>query len=259
MAHTWDPDRYLTYADERGRPFVELVARIGATAPARGRGPRLRPRQPHRPARRAVAGRPRGRARLESGDDRRGRAASASRWPTTSPTCATGSPSGRSTYSSATRPSSGCRATSSCCRRWSPRWRPAAGSPSRCRATSTSRATRSGAELAAEAPYAEHTAGVAVPVLARPGRLLRRADRGRLLGGRLGDDVPHVLQRRRPGLHLGVRHRRPPDPPGAAGRPAAELRGGVQAPAGRGLPGPCRRHRAAAVPSGLRGGPGRRS
>ncbi|MBB6627197.1 trans-aconitate 2-methyltransferase [Nocardioides sp. KIGAM211] len=33
MAHTWDPDRYLTYADERGRPFVELVARIGSTAP----------------------------------------------------------------------------------------------------------------------------------------------------------------------------------------------------------------------------------
>ncbi|WP_134768668.1 methyltransferase domain-containing protein [Nocardioides sp. 1609] len=30
MAHTWDPERYLTYADERGRPFVELVARIGA-------------------------------------------------------------------------------------------------------------------------------------------------------------------------------------------------------------------------------------
>ena len=34
MPHTWDPDRYLTYADERGRPFVELVARIGAAAPA---------------------------------------------------------------------------------------------------------------------------------------------------------------------------------------------------------------------------------
>jgi trans-aconitate 2-methyltransferase len=31
--HTWDPDRYLTYADERGRPFVELVARVGADSP----------------------------------------------------------------------------------------------------------------------------------------------------------------------------------------------------------------------------------
>ncbi len=34
MPHTWDPERYLTYADERGRPFVELVARVGATSPA---------------------------------------------------------------------------------------------------------------------------------------------------------------------------------------------------------------------------------
>jgi trans-aconitate 2-methyltransferase len=35
MALTWDPQHYLTYADERGRPFVELVARVGAQAPAR--------------------------------------------------------------------------------------------------------------------------------------------------------------------------------------------------------------------------------
>jgi len=33
MAHAWDPDRYLTYSDERERPFVELVARIRAAAP----------------------------------------------------------------------------------------------------------------------------------------------------------------------------------------------------------------------------------
>jgi trans-aconitate 2-methyltransferase len=32
--HTWDPGRYLTYADERGRPFVELVQRIAAQAPS---------------------------------------------------------------------------------------------------------------------------------------------------------------------------------------------------------------------------------
>ena len=30
MPHRWDPDRYLTYADERGRPFVELIQRIDA-------------------------------------------------------------------------------------------------------------------------------------------------------------------------------------------------------------------------------------
>jgi trans-aconitate 2-methyltransferase len=33
VAHTWDPDRYLTYADERGRPFADLVARVGAADP----------------------------------------------------------------------------------------------------------------------------------------------------------------------------------------------------------------------------------
>jgi trans-aconitate 2-methyltransferase len=32
--HTWDPDRYLTYADERGRPYVELLARVDASDPA---------------------------------------------------------------------------------------------------------------------------------------------------------------------------------------------------------------------------------
>jgi trans-aconitate 2-methyltransferase len=34
MTHRWDPDRYLTYADERGRPFVELLARVAAEDPA---------------------------------------------------------------------------------------------------------------------------------------------------------------------------------------------------------------------------------
>ena len=33
MPHTWDPDRYLAYADERGRPFVDLIARIDAASP----------------------------------------------------------------------------------------------------------------------------------------------------------------------------------------------------------------------------------
>ena len=35
MSHDWDPDRYLVYADERGRPFVDLLARVGASAPDR--------------------------------------------------------------------------------------------------------------------------------------------------------------------------------------------------------------------------------
>ncbi|ABL83350.1 MULTISPECIES: trans-aconitate 2-methyltransferase [unclassified Nocardioides] len=33
MAHSWDPDRYLAYADERGRPFVDLLARVRAEDP----------------------------------------------------------------------------------------------------------------------------------------------------------------------------------------------------------------------------------
>jgi len=33
MTTSWDPDRYLTYADERGRPFVELIARIDVADP----------------------------------------------------------------------------------------------------------------------------------------------------------------------------------------------------------------------------------
>jgi trans-aconitate 2-methyltransferase len=32
---TWDPNRYLTFADERGRPFVDLLARVPVTAPDR--------------------------------------------------------------------------------------------------------------------------------------------------------------------------------------------------------------------------------
>ena len=30
---SWDPTQYLKYAHERGRPFVELAERIGATDP----------------------------------------------------------------------------------------------------------------------------------------------------------------------------------------------------------------------------------
>lgn len=32
-AHGWDPDRYLTYADQRGRPFLDLISRIHAVEP----------------------------------------------------------------------------------------------------------------------------------------------------------------------------------------------------------------------------------
>lgn len=34
MPHSWDAQHYLTYADERGRPFFDLLQRVGAQAPA---------------------------------------------------------------------------------------------------------------------------------------------------------------------------------------------------------------------------------
>ena len=43
MTHIWNPEQYLRFGDERARPFLELTARIGATAPHRvadlGAGP----------------------------------------------------------------------------------------------------------------------------------------------------------------------------------------------------------------------------
>ncbi|MEO7351873.1 MAG: methyltransferase domain-containing protein [Marmoricola sp.] len=33
QAFAWDPDRYLTFTGERGRPFLDLVTRIGAEEP----------------------------------------------------------------------------------------------------------------------------------------------------------------------------------------------------------------------------------
>jgi trans-aconitate 2-methyltransferase len=30
----WDPGTYLRFSDERARPFVELLARVGASTPS---------------------------------------------------------------------------------------------------------------------------------------------------------------------------------------------------------------------------------
>lgn len=35
MAHTWSPEQYLLYGDERARPFLDLTARLGAGSPRR--------------------------------------------------------------------------------------------------------------------------------------------------------------------------------------------------------------------------------
>jgi trans-aconitate 2-methyltransferase len=35
VVDVWDPQRYLAFADERGRPFVDLLGRVGASSPRR--------------------------------------------------------------------------------------------------------------------------------------------------------------------------------------------------------------------------------
>ena len=192
MTHTWDPDRYLTYADERGRPFVELLA---ADRRRRRRGPvvdlgcgpgnltaLLADRWPEptslgldsspemiAKARRDVPGiRLRGRRPARLGGRREpGRRTRLQRHP------AVGARPPRPAAAPGRRGS-----------------RPAAGSPSRCPATSTSPATPSAPSSPPRTPYAAHTAGVAVPDSHDPAVYLDALAAARLRGRRLGDDVP---------------------------------------------------------------------
>ncbi len=214
MTHTWDPDRYLAYADERGRPFVELVARVGADATRAtvvdlGCGPgnltallaeRWPGRARHRPRRQPRDGRRGPRARRTGIALRRRRPARLGRR----------AGRARSTSSSPTPPCSGCPATSSCCPRLVGAGRArAAGWRSRCPATSTSPATRS----AASWPTRRRTPPTPAASPRPPATTRRRTSTAlaapRLHGRRLGDDLPARPHRRGPGLHLGLRHRRP--------------------------------------------------
>jgi len=51
----WDPDVYLTFADHRGRPFADLLSRVGSAEPASGGRSGLRCGEPHRSAGSTVA------------------------------------------------------------------------------------------------------------------------------------------------------------------------------------------------------------
>ena len=252
MAHSWDPERYLAFADERGRPFVELVARIDADAPRPGRRPRLRRRQPDRAAGPAVARGAGARRRLERGDDRGG--------------------AGRRGRRVRVGDIVGWRSDRAGRRTRLERGAPVGPRPPRPAARACVDAVAPGGwlafqvpgnfdepshtlrrELAAEPPYAEHTRRCGHPD-AHDAATYLQALRG------LGCEVDawettylHVLHGRGPRLHLGQRHRRPADPAGAARRPAPGVRGGVQASPARGLP-RARRCRRAAVPPGVRGG-----
>ena len=214
------PTATSTYADERGRPFVELVARVGAAAPATvvdlGCGPGnltalLAERWP--------AAEVRGR-RQQPRDDRQGprvpprdrlrdrRRAGLARRP---------SPS---TSWSPTPPCSGCPATSTCCPACWPRSGPAAGWPSRCPATSTSPATPSAPSWPPRRRTTRTPRGVAVPDRARRRRPTSRCSPASAATSTPGRPRTSTCCRRGPGVHLGQRHRRPAHAPGAARRPA---------------------------------------
>ncbi len=254
--HTWDPDRYLTYADERGRPFVELVGRIGAEDPRTvvdlGCGPGnltalLAERWP---------GRRRARRRLQPRDGR-GRAARRARHRLRGrATCGTGGRRGPSTSSSPTPPSSGCPTTSSCCRRWWAAVTPGGWLAFQVPGNFDEPSHTIRGELAAEEPYAAHTAGVAVPASHDPAVYLEALTALGCTVDAWETTYLHVLTGEDPVFTwvsgTGARPTLQALPDGLRRR----VRGGVQAPAARGVPA-ARARRRAAVPADLRGGAGR--
>ncbi len=163
-AHTWDPARYLAYADERGRPFVELLARVDHGDPAEvvdlGCGPGnltdlLAERWPaarvtgldSSPEMIATARGRGSRVAYDLADLRAWRAGAAGRR------------AGQQRHAPV-----GAGPPRAAARVWSTPSPRAACSPSRCRGTSTSPATLVRHELAAEEPYAAHTRAAPYPV-----------------------------------------------------------------------------------------------
>ena len=240
MSHTWDPDRYLAYADERGRPFLDLLARVA------GRGPRtvvdlgcgpgnltalLADRWPRRVG---------DRHRQQPGDDRRGRRDRRHR-AARSRTCATGRarPRLRRRRRAGLQrdPAVGARPPRPCCRAWSTGSRPGGWLAFQVPGNFDEPSHTIRAELAARGAVRRAHAATSP---CRPATSPTTTSAS--LAG-LGCAVDawettylHVLTGAGPGLRLGLRHRRAPDAPGAARRPAPALRGGVQRAAARGLP-----------------------
>ena len=254
--HRWDPDRYLAYADERGRPFVDLLARVDAEAPADvvdlGCGPGNLTRLL---AERWPDARVRG---LDSSPEMVERRAGA-----TSPDVDfevadlrdwAGSGGARPTSSSATRPCSGCPTTSTCCPALADRVRPGGWLAFQVPGNFDEPSHTIRTELAARPPYDAHTRDVAVPASHDPEDYLAV-----LAGCGLEVDVwettyLHVLTGEDPVFTwvsgTGAR-------PTLQALPAdlrADFERGVPRAAARGLPGP-RPRRGAAVPPDLRGRP----
>ena len=127
--------------------------------------------------------------RQQPRDDRQGPRGRTPRSTSRSATCGTGGRPSPSTSSSPTPPCSGCPATSTCCPDCWPRSDPAAGWPSRCPATSTSRATPS----APSSPPRRRTTRTPVASRCRsrtmPATYLEALAEPRLRCRRLGDDL----------------------------------------------------------------------
>ena len=216
----WDPEQYLQFAAERGRPFQDLLARVGAEDPSLvvdlgcGPGNLTRDLAARWPQARVegIDSSPEMIAQaVAAGPDRAGS-------PSRSATCATGSRRARSTSWSATPPCSGCRATSTCCRGWSTRCAPVGGSRSRCRATSADPSHTAMTDLA---DLDQVGGGVRGPGPGPVGRrraadVPRGAGGARLRGRRVGDHLPARARRRRRDRALDQRHRAPAVPAGAA-------------------------------------------
>ncbi|MEZ5091790.1 methyltransferase domain-containing protein [Nocardioides sp.] len=225
--HTWDPDRYLTYADERGRPFLDLLSRVGARSPRTvvdlGCGPgNLTELLAERWPGAEVAGldasaemieRARtsaGRVRYEVADLRGWSAPDGSVDVLVSNATLQWVPDHLDLLPrlyDAVAPG-GWLAFQVPGNFGSPATRSGPTSP-RSRRTPTTRGGRRAGQP-------------------RPRALSREPARPRCRRGCLGDDLSARADRGGPGVRLGLRHRRPADARGTARRAAAGLRGGVR-------------------------------
>ena len=258
---SWDPDRYLAFSDERGRPFVDLVARIGAEDPRTvvdlgcGAGNLTVLLAQRWPGARVLG--------VDSSEEMVRAAPSDAgveftvgdirEWPDPADPIA-----GGSTYSSPTPRCSGSPDTSTSCPGWSARSLPAAGWPSRSPATSTSRAT----PFAASWPPSRRTPSTPpvwpcrTPTTPRPTCTCSATSAARWMPGRRPTCTCSTVRTRSSRWVSGTGAR-----PTLEALPAdlrAGVRGGVQGAAARGLPRAGGRRRAA-VPPGLRGRPHRLS
>ena len=221
MTHSWDPDRYLTYADERGRPFVELVARIAAVDPRTvvdlgcGPGNLTAPRRP-------VARRRDPRSRLQPRDDREGPrhrrpGRLRRRRPAGLGRASAGAAGGRAGLQR--HPAVGSRP---------PRAAPRSGGAGRARRMVRLPGARQLRRAQPHDPHRPRRRGAVRRARPRrrrarqprPGDVPRRARRPGCTVDAWETTYLHVLTGGGPRLHLGLRHRRPADPAGAPGRPA---------------------------------------